>query len=186
MVTALTCKGCQLSKGVLKPRPKGGVVSLQGGWLLNHYGGSEGFLGWLAIQPAKHRVAFEKLSLTEASSFGPNIKLIDRYLRKAWRQRFPNDPIERMYLVYFLESSGYHFHAHLIPRTRRMASILKKLSADGTVDAWRTPCLSSHPAFPDRYKQANREYSELVTWFMAVLRKSLASRGKQVRHKVRN
>ena len=49
------CKGCELSKGNGDP-PGGIIVKLDGGWILNHYGGSEGFLGWLALQPSCHRM----------------------------------------------------------------------------------------------------------------------------------
>jgi hypothetical protein len=144
---------------------------LNGGWLLNHYGGKEGFLGWRAIQPIKHRMAFHQLSSVEAKWFGSNIKVIETALRAIWKRRFRADPIERLYLAYFRESSGYHLHAHLVPRTRRMAPILKKLSAHGTVDAWRTPCLSSHPLFPNHYKNSDRGYRSRVKSLMSDLQK---------------
>jgi len=141
--------------------------------MLNHYSGAEGFLGWLAMQPIAHRLAMGKLSDKEAGALGPNIKRIEKALLKAWSKTFPKDPIQKLYVAYFFESSGYHLHIHLIPRTRNVAPVLRALSKHDTVDAWRTPKLSSHPAFPEAYRKSYHGYCEQVRRLMIELKRSL-------------
>ena len=46
------CDGCKISKG--KKIPPGDIVKLDGGWVLNHYDGSDSFLGRLALQSERH------------------------------------------------------------------------------------------------------------------------------------
>ena len=43
----IVCQGCELARE---------GIQLPGGWALNHYQGGEGYLGWLAIAPVKHRM----------------------------------------------------------------------------------------------------------------------------------
>lgn len=58
------CKIIQDRKG-----PAGGpVILLKSDWTLNQYGGSEGFLGWLTLQPREH-LDWGKLGPDEAKEF---------------------------------------------------------------------------------------------------------------------
>lgn len=179
MTTVSKCNGCRLARGKAEFPPEGGIIRLPGGWILNHYSGSEGFLGWLAMQPTKHRLAMAKLSDEEAGALGPNIKRIEKALLKAWSKSFPKDPIEKLYVAYFFESSDYHLHVHLIPRTRKVAPVLRALSKpkhdteEKFVDAWRTSDLSSHPAFPKAYQKSYHGYCALVRGLMIELKQSL-------------
>lgn len=114
------CKGCQLSQGLRHPRGNI-IVELDGDWILNHYGGNEGFLGWMALQPKLHRMDLTDLTPDEMKALGGNIQRVERALRSYWSFRFESDPIQRVYVVYFFESffnsppTEYHLHIHLIP-----------------------------------------------------------------------
>ena len=50
------CKGCARSQET------DAIVELPGDWIVNHYAGEEGFLGWLALQPRYHRMAISDLT----------------------------------------------------------------------------------------------------------------------------
>ena len=54
------CEGCKLARE---------GIQLPGGWALNHYGGGEGYLGWLAIAPVAHRMTLASLTDVEAIWF---------------------------------------------------------------------------------------------------------------------
>ena len=74
------CEGCNISRKrnkALERLPGKIVIDLPGDWTLNHYGGSEGFLGWLALQPRRHVTDLNKLKDDEAYALGRNIKRID-------------------------------------------------------------------------------------------------------------
>ena len=49
---------------------------MNGDWILNHYGGEEGFLGWMALQPRYHREEINQLEVDELEALGGNIKKI--------------------------------------------------------------------------------------------------------------
>ena len=55
-----SCNGCKISRG-LEPL-HGGFIELDGNWILNHYAGWEGFLGWMAMQPRFHRMGLGELT----------------------------------------------------------------------------------------------------------------------------
>jgi hypothetical protein len=151
------CNGCKIS--IRKKRPTGGIVKLEGDWILCHYTGGDSFLGRLALQTECHRMDLAELEPKEASALGINIKKIDKALRDYWSEEFTDDPIERTYIVYFFESvldrdvkEEWHLHIHLIPRT-------KKLGMDGQgkyrpwdVAAWNTYKLPYRFRFPDEYR----------------------------------
>jgi hypothetical protein len=69
------CKGCKRSKGC--DPVVGGIIQLEGDWILNHYGGDEGFFGWMALQPRYHRKELTELSTYEARALGENIQRIE-------------------------------------------------------------------------------------------------------------
>lgn len=151
------CKGCELSKGNGDP-PSGIIITLDGGWILNHYGGSEGFLGWLALQPRRHVMQLAKLNDDETTALGHNIKLVDKALTDYWSKRFPSDRLERVYIVYFFESvfdeppTKYHLHLHLIPRTKRLGKNKLGKGKPSHNAAWKIPELSFNAWFPTEYR----------------------------------
>ena len=164
------CKGCAISQG--SEEPSGGTVHLEGGWLLNHYQGSEAFLGWLAMQPKLHAMELSDLNEAELKSLGPNTTLIDKALRAYWVEHHKEDPIERVYVVYFFESahewppSKYHLHVHLIARPQS----LRGLQSNGeSLTGWRLCDVKKHSSFPLRYRPTQHSVSNL----MDALRQSL-------------
>ena len=124
------CDGCKQSQG---DSVTGGIVRLGSEWILNHYQGDEGFLGWMALQPRLHRCELAKLASDELATLGENIQKIDSALQAYWQEHFSNDPIKRVYMVYFYESvydeptpTSFHLHMHLIPRTQRLDRLLRE------------------------------------------------------------
>jgi diadenosine tetraphosphate (Ap4A) HIT family hydrolase len=117
------CKGCRLAHGLdIMP---GGFIPLGRFWMINHYGGSEGFLGWLVIQPRQHRMKLSELTDEELCEFGVHIKHVESELCQAWTKLRPNDNIERVYVALFFESAFekdnyWHIHIHIVPRTKRI------------------------------------------------------------------
>ena len=155
--------GCETSQDHEVP---GGIVRLPGKWVLNHYRGSEGYLGWLALQPDAHRMSLAELSQQELCSLGSNLKAVDIALGDYAINVF-RDVLEHLYIVYFFESAGvepYHLHIHLIPR---YASIERRLRA------WEIPGATKHATFPDRYRRSYFAYSDEVGNLMSFLRDHL-------------
>lgn len=160
---AQICKGCKISQGDEEPR--GGIIKLDGNWILNHYQGPEAFLGWLALQPSCHRMELRDWTEDEAKALGPNIKRIDEALRGYWEKTFPEDPIERVYVVYFFESayewppSGYHLHLHLIARPRCFRGLQRN---GGSLVGWRIHDVKTHPSFPVKYRPMEENVRKLM------------------------
>lgn len=187
------CKGCAYSRRTEEPR--GGIIELPGNWILNHYGGPEGFLGWLALQPRFHRMELTDLNTDEANALGINIQNIDLALRQWWAIKFSEDPVRRVYVVYFFESAfekssdKYHLHIHLIPRTERFDSLsihvskTKGISKEECVrlTGWNIHQLSKHDYFRTEYQvreenNANRlKVEALMTYLRGYLCRSLTS-----------
>jgi len=144
-------QGCDISREFEKKL--GGIVELDGGWIVNHYAGPEGFLGWLALQPRYHKKDFASLEKNETEALGRNIQNIDMALRQYWSIRFPEDPIEKVYLVYFHESEEYHLHIHIISRSRKLGQDNPSEKA-----AWKictlAPCWNN---FPEEYRLRAKE-----------------------------
>ncbi len=150
------------------------IVDLDGGWTVNHYGGSEGYLGWLVLQPRAHKKEFTRLSKKELQSLGENIKRTEISLRNYWELKFPDDLIQRVYVVYFFEYDSvsvkpkdYHLHIHLIPRTKRLYPLLKEGSK--TV-AWRIYKVHDDPRFPLEYKKNKSNVQRLMQYLKHTLR----------------
>jgi len=86
-------------------------------------------------------------------TLGPNIKQVDKALDNYWKEKFPHDPIERVYIVYFFESAfgkqpeEWHLHIHLIPRTKKLG---RNNPAD--VAAWKMGKLTNERWFPNEYR----------------------------------
>lgn len=173
------CTSCKYSQG--KEKPFGDiVVSLDDKWTLNHYGGREGFLGWLVLQPRFDRMDMSELNQKELKPLGRHIQRIDQALRDWWNSRNAQlddkskDYVERVYIVYFFESffdsthCTHHMHIHLIPRTKRMVGRW----APSQVAAWRIYELSRQHWFPKEYqicKNGKVETTKKVDDLMAYL-----------------
>ena len=156
------CAGCDISRGV--DRPRGGVLRLAGGWLVNQYGGSEGFLGWLALQPDEHRLALSALTTIEQRALGEHLVALDRALAAYWKHTFPADPLEQVYFTFFYESRfdepdpasdpsmPYHIHIHVIPRTQHAGRLLRENhSGTSIINAWQVWRLKE--SIPSKYRR---------------------------------
>lgn len=155
------CDGCQRSDGCGDVADRGGIIRLPGDWILNHYGGREGFLGWMALQPKFHREQLQDLKPAECKELGRAVRNIEEGLRKYWKQHFHRDPLTRMYVLYFSEYSE-HLHFHLIARPKSIRELtLRRKSCNGyveiqneqvKVEAWNIYLATKCRAFPAQYK----------------------------------
>jgi diadenosine tetraphosphate (Ap4A) HIT family hydrolase len=140
-----SCKGCDISREIEK-KP-GGIIDLEGDWILNHFAGDGVFLGWMALQPRFHRMKFTDFTDDEAKALGKNIQNINMALCEYWSMHFPKDPIEKLYVVCFHESEEYHIHIHLIPRSKELGG------KDPTAYmAWKTFERTDKRPFPQEYR----------------------------------
>jgi diadenosine tetraphosphate (Ap4A) HIT family hydrolase len=162
------CDGCKRSRG---DSVTGGIVRLGNEWILNHYQGDEGFLGWMALQPRRHRCELAQLEPSELAILGENIQKIDSALQTYWQEHFSNDPIKRVYVVYFYESvydkpkpTSFHLHMHLIPRTKLLDRLLRESPQPGsdptttssTIVAWNIYRVTKYIDFPSEYRYDRR------------------------------
>lgn len=179
-----SCYECKVSIGQGGVSERGNIIELPGGWILNHYGLEEGFLGYLALQTRKHRKDFAELLTNEAVALGGNIKDIQMALRDYWSESFPKDPLERIYVVYFSEYSS-HLHFHIIPRpksVRRKINLCSKVWSRGSVvenrnwkcEAWMIHLASKCKGFPQRYITQNGKNRKEVLKLMDHLRERLS------------
>jgi len=171
-----SCAGCQISQG--KRCPVGGMIPLGETWVINHYGGPEGYLGWMALQPRFHKLRLADLENDEASDLGPFLRDVESDLSDYWSERFPDDDLERVYVTYFFESvlntpqpSPYHLHVHIIPRPVSLDPLLREHTDrmvgrefPSTINAWKVPSITMLSAFPERYRKRNESYEELMKW----------------------
>lgn len=164
-----SCKGCLLAAGL--ECVVGGVVHLDEHWMVNHYGGAEGFLGWMALQPRAHRMSILDLTPGELSGFGPAIQRVQRLLTKCWRERFPRDELTRVYVTYFFESvfneptaSPYHLHVHLIPRPTSLDPVLREATSkvESSINAWKVATATARSDFPKDYRKNDQAYKDLM------------------------
>jgi diadenosine tetraphosphate (Ap4A) HIT family hydrolase len=139
------CKGCDISRDI-EGKP-GGVIELEGDWMLIHFTGDGVFLGWMALQPRFHRMKFTDLTDDETKALGKNIQNINVALCEYWSIHFPKDPFEKLYVVCIHESEEYHIHIHLIPRTNELGG------EDPTEKmAWKTFERTNKEGFPPGYR----------------------------------
>jgi len=181
------CKSCDLSRG--RDEPVGGIVRLDGRWMLNHYRDQEqGFLGWLALQPELHTEQWDDLEDEELKALGPNIKRIKQALRK----HFSEDNVERIYVIYLFESpfdkppGKHHLHIHLIPRFASLAPLLKdfcfpdinawniyQLTGERKYSSWWQWLLCSRwwrrNAFPEEYRWDDQRIEALMKELRSLL-----------------
>lgn len=104
----------------------GGVIFLGSHWMVNHYSNQkERFLGWLVIQPIKHRMRMSELTVEELKDFGIMVQRLEDALVTTYNASHVDDRIEIVYLVRLGESTlgegaEWHLHWHLVPRTSSM------------------------------------------------------------------
>jgi diadenosine tetraphosphate (Ap4A) HIT family hydrolase len=154
------CQGCK------KARDSSESVSFPGGWSLSHYGGCEGFLGWLALQTREHRRSVSDLSVTEAKALGPLLRRLERGTYKYWRAQ--RHPVERVYVMYFLEGAlepggrdRWHLHFHLVPRFVALRTPMRGTSG---IDAYQIAKLRPQgrlPAFLDSARKRDPAMAKL-------------------------
>lgn len=179
------CAGCAISQGLLPVT--GGIVKLSGDWIINQYGGSEGFLGWLALQPRFHRMGLSQLTHDELHSLGPNIRELDLCLTHYWHLQYPADPVARVYVIYFFEDEfreppalePFHLHIHIIPRFQSLGTDerLRRTENDVKwVDGWRVPALALEQKVPGPYDRRSPRWQTRASNLMAYLRHELSAR----------
>lgn len=162
---------------------------MAGDWVVNQYGGPEGFLGWLALQPRFHRKSLSELKEAEAKSLGPNLQALDEVLKHYWTHQFPDDPIERVYVVYMFESpfsepqpkpeDNFHLHIHVIPRTKKLGELGRlRVTRNGVTwnDGWLMPRLMEHGMVPEPYLLTLDNRVPRATSLMDYVRHELAIR----------
>ncbi len=157
------CKGCKILEPLSQPR--GGVIEIGRHWLVNQYWGAEGFLAWLALQPREHWMRLEELSEDAARDMGIVIKAVKKSLKSYWKKEWPQDELDRLYVTYFFDSvfdnnpTKYHLHIHLIPRTRRMRSLISK---EGSINCWKIYKISKMDNFPEEYLRYEKRVDKLI------------------------
>jgi len=177
------CEGCKISQK--KKVLQGGIITLDGGWILNHYGDDQAFLGWMVLQPFEHKMEFQCLADPEVRALGPNIKRIDSFLREYWECKFPDDAIQRLYVAHFFEGpfdspppkAKYHLHIHLITRPASFDRLLredvgKKPNGKKTgLNAWKIyRILRDHPVdFPKEYRKTRKNVEALMNYLRGKL-----------------
>ena len=94
--------------------------------MVNHYQDEkERFLGWLVMQPIKHRMVSSEMTNEELREFGVASGRLEAALKTAYDAMHPSDQIEIVYLVRLGESTlarpaEWHLHCHMVPRTSSM------------------------------------------------------------------
>lgn len=172
------CDCCKVIKGCVNKCYQKILVPLEGGWVLNHYGGSDTYLGRLVLQTQCHYTKWEELQNRELKYLGKNIQLINICLRKFWEKAYPKDCIEQIYATYFNEApykkgligdklnEELHVHIHLLPRTKEMREAMCCSDKLG----WHlVDCIS---CFPDDYKLTDKNYikaKELMEYLKSCL-----------------
>lgn len=142
------CYVCEVSCGCRKPTAGGLVLKLNGGWTLSHYADTDIFLGWMGLQPRYHRKTWDEFGKKELNALGSNVKAVDKVLRDYWAEEFPEDPIERIYVICFSEGSE-HLHFHLIPRTKEVRVLIA--DSGGSTIAWDIHRIWRYRDLPDKY-----------------------------------
>ena len=172
------CEACRWSRG--EKQPPSGMIRLDGYWMLNHYAAEQAFLGWMALQPTYHRMELTDLETEEARALGRHIQNIDMALRQYWSIHFDEDPIQRVYVVYFFEGvfdvprpkKKFHLHMHLIPRPVKLDKLLREELKDGKgtgINAWNIYKLHCQQEFPVEYRRSEKRVNALMTFLRGYL-----------------
>ena len=169
------CKGCNINKFP----PRCGFVKMGDHWRANQYWGPEGFLGWLALQPIKHCMKLQDLSKPAACDMGNVIKNLELDLEIYWKKEWPEDRFDRLYVTYFFDSvfdndpTEYHLHIHLIPRTKKMRSLINK---EGSINCWEIYKISKMYGFPEEYFRYEERVDKLMNYLKLSNKKRIANR----------
>jgi hypothetical protein len=132
-------------------------------------------------------MALSELTDRELRSLGPNIKALDWALSRYWHLQYPDDPVRRVYVVYFFESEfesppakePFHLHIHVIPRPQSLDTTERLRRTEGStswVDGWRTPKLSPRHVVPEPYARDSAEWEVRAANLGAYLHHELAGR----------
>lgn len=176
------CECCKILRGGgCVYQAKEYIVELEGGWVLNHRGvGKKTYLGCLILQPKSHRVDFGDLSMKEATILGINIQRINHSLRQYWGQNYRDDPVERVYVVYFNETpfdkkvldtkrlEASHVHLHMLVRTKKMGG-----GDPSNIVGWKILDEDTIKSYPPAY-QCLKEDDDRVKQLMSYLKESLS------------
>jgi len=107
-------------------------------WTVNHYGSEQAILGWLALQPVEHKLTLDELSDETLDDLGSALGSVQKAMKRVWRHDFPNDPLERIHTISFMEShfdgdnsrqeakSYFHAHIFLIPRSLSLGKVIRR------------------------------------------------------------
>ena len=139
--------------------------------MVNHYGGSEGFLGWLALSPRRHVLSLGALTDTEAKALGISITRIELALTAYWPLAF-GEALARVYVVHFFEGAAlgdrepWHLHFHIIPRP---------VSFHSEWWAWNVPSASKSTEFPTVYSKTNEDFERCSQALLDYLRAAITA-----------
>ena len=185
LIDEAECDACKLLLPASHPKhnpPKWGegIILLNGqgtGWALNHYGSSEGYLGWIALTTVEHREQISDLSPVELMELGPHIQHVDQYLRDYWDARFHGDPVEQVYVNCLMEGlhdqqhgkptpSPWHLHFRLIPRFRSLDPLMREYQSTWSsgINAWDVYKVGKRPDFPLDYRPNKDNTKDLMRY----------------------
>lgn len=138
----------------------------------------------MVLQPRYHRMRIVDLKSDELSSLGENIQKIDGALRGYWTTHFNNDPLERVYVVYFFESvydkpepEKFHLHIHLIPRPKSFDPLLRECVPNSvnksSINAWKIYTLAKYQNFPPKYVKNKENVTALMYYLREICKDRL-------------
>src|SRR5262249_32763598 len=110
------------------------------------------------------------------------IKALDNGLTDYWRYKYPDDPVIRVYVVYFFESAfqsppdpePFHLHIHIISRFQSLNKRKRlRTLVDGSscVDGWKMPRLAPKQRVPRAYGRCTPGWDDRARDLMTYLRK---------------
>jgi hypothetical protein len=134
MTTNRPCKSCQWIKNPTDVIGNVLPVGKNSKWRVNHYQSGQTILGWLALQPVEHQPTLDELSDETLNDLGSALGSVQRAIKKVWKKQFPDDPLERIHTVSFMESEfdkppskdSFHSHIFLIPRSQRLGKLIRR------------------------------------------------------------
>jgi len=115
------CKACDMINREVSENLHD-VILLGEHWSVNQYMGGERFPGWLVMQPRRHCMRIQDLTVGELLEFWVQFVRVEEALKTVWPEVFPGDKVERVYITLFFENTEgfWHLHFHIVPRTDKM------------------------------------------------------------------
>jgi len=115
----------------------------------------------------------------EGKEFGGLLKAIEEGLSAYWKKEFPEDPLERVYIACFYESSK-HLHLHIVPRPKSFKEDLhlcaKACSGFEEIDkrsqslyGWHIHLATKCYQFPNRYLRDEGKSKKLIEFLKTKL-----------------